>query len=240
MFSDTHAPYHDKRAFALMLKVARKLKPHTIIANGDIADFYAVSSHSKDPERGLRFLEEVRQVNRDILDPLDKLGAQKKILTLGNHEDRLRRYLQDKAPEFSGVVTIPQLFNLDARGWELVPYKSDVRVGKLNITHDVGSAGRYNVFKCLDTYQGNILTGHTHRFSYVVEGNAKGEHMVSAQLGWLGDSSTIDYMASVNVKRNWSLGFGVGYLDTETECVHITPVPIVEYRCVVEGVLYRG
>ena len=173
MFSDTHAPYHDKRAFALMLKVARKLKPHTIIANGDIADFYAVSSHSKDPERGLRFLEEVRQVNRDILDPLDKLGAQKKILTLGNHEDRLRRYLQDKAPEFSGVVTIPQLFNLDARGWELVPYKSDVRVGKLNITHDVGSAGRYNVFKCLDTYQGNIHTGHTHRFSYVVEGNAK-------------------------------------------------------------------
>ena len=223
-----------------MLRVGEALKPDIIIANGDVADFYSVSSHSKDPSRGLNFRKEIELVNKEILDPLDALGAKRKILTLGNHEDRLRRYLEDKASELHGIIDIPGLFQLKERGWEMVPYKQDIRIGKLHITHDVGSAGRYNVFKCLDTYQGNIVTGHTHRFSYIVEGNAKGEHMVSAQFGWLGDSTKVDYMASVNVRRNWSLGFGIGYLDTTTRNVHLTPVPVVGYRAVVEGSLYRG
>jgi hypothetical protein len=207
---------------------------------GDTADCYAVSSHSKDPDRALRLEVEIMVVNEEILDPLDSIGARKKIFLGGNHEDRLRRYLADKAPEFDGLVDIPSLLHLDTRGWQYVPYKQDTRIGKLHITHDVGSAGRYNVFKCLDTYQGNIVTGHTHRLSYIVEGNAKGEHMVSAQFGWLGDSSKIDYMASVNVRRNWSLGFGIGYLDERTRNVHLTPVPIVNYSVICEGEMFRG
>lgn len=238
MAGDLHAPYEDKKAVDLVLKVGKKLKPDILILTGDIADCFSVSSHSKDPMRGRHFGEEAQYV-RNLLDRFERLGAKRKVFVLGNHEDRLRRYLEEKAPELYDFIDIPGVFGLKERGWQVVPYKRDTKIGKLHVTHDVGSAGRYNVFKCLDTYQGNVVTGHTHRFSYVVEGNAKGEHMVSAQFGWLGDADAVDYMASVNVKRNWTLGFGVGYLDTDTNNVHLTPIPIIGYRCVVEGTLFK-
>ena len=154
--------------------------------------------------------------------------------------DRLRRYLQDKAPALFGTVTIPGVLGLKERGWSFVPYKSSTKLGKLHITHDVGNAGRYAAFKALDTFQHSVITGHSHRLSYVVEGNAVGEHKLSAQLGWLGDVEQIDYMHKVNARKNWALGFGVGYVDIGSGCVYLTPVPIIKYTCVVNGKLYRG
>lgn len=236
---DTHRPYHDKRAWALMLKAARAFKPHTIVTIGDLLDFYSVSSHSKDPDRAMRLHAELEDGNR-ALDELDALGAKDKRYVAGNHEDRLHRYLQDKAPELFDTVSVPSLLRLKERGWSYVPYKADTRLGKAYFTHDVGVAGRNSTFKALDTYQHTVVTGHSHRLQYVVEGNAVGEYKLSAQFGWLGDANKVDYMHRVNVNKNWALGFGVGYLDSASGIVYLTPVPIVKYTCVLEGVLFRG
>lgn len=236
---DTHVPYHDKRAWILMLKVAAQLKLYGIVILGDFADCYAVSSHSKDPKRSLQFDYEISEV-RKRLDDLGKLGAKHKVFVAGNHEDRLLRYLRDKAPELHSVISIPKLFKLNQKKWEYVAYKEDYQLGKLSITHDVGSAGRYSTYKCLDTYQHSNLTGHTHRMSYVVEGNARGEHKLSAQFGWLGDVNEVDYMHKTSAKKNWVPGFGVLYLNTETEYCYVTPVPIVDYTACVNGKLYKG
>jgi hypothetical protein len=222
-----------------MLKVVKTFKPHTIAIIGDFADFYAVSSHSKDPRRRRNLEWEVEQVKAG-LDELDTLGAKRKLYISGNHEDRLRRYLQDKAPELFGTISIPTLFGLRERGWAYIPYKQDTKVGKLHLTHDVDNAGRYASFKALDVFQHSVVTGHSHRLSYIVEGNAVGEYKVSAQFGWLGDVEQIDYMHRVKAKKDWALGFGLGYLDEETGIAYLTPVPIVRYTCVVEGKLFKG
>lgn len=236
--ADAHRPYHDQKAWDLMLQVGRFLKPHHVVVNGDMADFYSVSSHSKDPARSTRLEDELADVNHG-LDELDRLRAANYLFIGGNHEDRLTRYLQDRAPELYGVVDIPALFKLNARGWSYTPYKQEARLGKLYITHDVGTAGRYAAYKALDTYQHSVLTGHTHRLSYVVEGNAVGEYKLSAQFGWLGDAEKVDYMHRVLVKKNWALGFGVGYLNPETGVAYMVPVPIIvidgTYTCVVHG-----
>jgi predicted phosphodiesterase len=231
---DTHRPYHDKRAWSLMLKVAKALKPKTIAVIGDFADFFGVSSHSKDPRRALKLEAEIADV-RVGLDELDALGAKRRVYIAGNHEDRLTRYLQDKAPELFDFVTIPGLLQLYERGWEYVPYRHHTRIGKLYLTHDVGNAGRNSTFKALDTYMHSVVTGHAHRLQYIVEGTAVGEWKVSAQFGWLGDVRQVEYMHRAVAMKNWSLGFGVGYHDKDTGCVYITPVPIVGYQCVVNG-----
>lgn len=236
--SDAHRPYHDERAWQLMLKVGRELKPKILITIGDLADFYAVSAHSKNPTRSRQLAEELGIVLAG-LDDLDGLGAKEKYFVAGNHEDRLRRYLQDKAPELFGIVGIPTLFNLKDRGWTYVPYKDDTRVGKLFLTHDVGNSGRTSVFNALDTYQHSVVTGHSHRLAYIVEGNAAGEYKVSAQFGWLGDVGKIDYMNRAKAKKNWALGFGIGYLDRKTGVTYLTPVPIVKYSCCVNGKLFE-
>lgn len=237
--ADAHRPYHDQKAWDLMLQVGQVFKPHHLIVNGDLADFYAVSSHSKDPKRVNQLDEELVDVNKG-LDDLDRLGAVQKTFVAGNHEDRLTRYLQDRAPALFSSISIPKLFQLDKRGgWSYTPYKSDTKVGKLHITHDVGTAGRYAAYKALDTFQHSVITGHTHRMSYVVEGNAVGEFKLSAQFGWLGDIEKIDYMHKVVAKKNWALGFGVGYLNPLTGVAYLVPVPIIpvkdRYTCVVNG-----
>lgn len=234
---DTHAPYHDQRAWELMMTVARDIKPNGIVCIGDLADFYSVSSHSKDPNRALRLDEELHVVGA-LLDELDSLKAERKIFIGGNHEDRLERYLRNVAPELYNLVSIPQVLKLEERAWEYVPYKESIQVGKVYFTHDVGTAGKYSVYRVMDAFQHSVVTGHTHRFMYLVEGDATGSRQVSVQFGWLGDVEQMDYMHKVKARRDWSLGFGIGYLDTDTEAIHFVPVPLVGYQCVVNGILY--
>jgi predicted phosphodiesterase len=236
---DTHVPYHDQRAWELVMKAAKWFKPERIIIQGDFPDFYAVSSHSKDPARKSNLEWEVGEV-RKKLDELDNLGAKQKHWIAGNHDDRLTRYLQDKAPELFGLVGIPQLFELPSRGWTYTPYKDDRRFGRLYATHDVGTAGRYATYNALDTYQHSVITGHTHRLSYVVEGNAVGEFKLSASFGWLGDIGSIDYMHKAKAKKNWALGFGYGYLHRNTGIAYLCPAPIVKYTACVNGRLFEN
>lgn len=241
---DVHVPYHDKRAWALMLKVAAKFDPDTLVTMGDFADFYCVSSHSKDPRRVNKLGWEIKQCNV-ALDQLDAIPRKvrkkrRRVFVAGNHEDRLERYLMDKAPELFDAVEIPKLFLLGERGWEYVPYKESIKIGKVNFTHDTGKAGANAHVEALNDFQDNVAIGHTHRIGYAVKGNAKGVAHVGAMFGWLGDEKKANYMHQIKARRDWAKGFGVGYIDSATKCTYLTPVPIVNYTCVVEGNLYRG
>jgi len=234
---DLHAPYHDRRATALMFDAIECFQPDVVVVMGDFLDCMAVSHFAKDPSRMLKFEEEIKTAK----ELLDRIEADRKIYVAGNHEDRLRRYLLDKAPELLPFNSIPKLLGLEKRGWEYIPYKDSTKIGRLHITHDVGSAGRYNVYRALDAFQASVVTGHTHRLGYVVEGDALGKAQVSVQFGWLGDIEATDYMHRVNARRNWALGFGTGIHDTATGYVYLRPHPIVNYSCEVDGtILVRG
>lgn len=236
---DVHVPYHDKRAWNLFLKVAAEFKPDILVCMGDLLDMYTVSTFSKDPSRKASLGKEIKAGNK-ALDQLDALGATRKMFVEGNHEFRLARYLLEKAPELFDFVSIPKLLGLDKRGWEFTPYKNDTKLGKLYVTHDVGMAGRYAVQRSLDVYQHSVVTAHTHRLGLFVEGNAAGEHAVSFSPGWLGDVEQVDYMHRTKAKKDWTLGYGIGYMDPKTDLVYLTPVPIINYTCLVNGTLYKG
>lgn len=236
---DTHAPYHDKRAWKLVLNAARGFKPHTLLHLGDLADFYAVSSHSKDPSRTLSLKDEI-EVVRELRSDLDSLGAKRKVFIEGNHEDRLKRYLQDKAPELFGLVSSDELLELSKNGWEFYPYREYAKVGKVYFTHDTGQGGKYSTARALETFQHSVGVAHHHAMQYFVAGDATGKYQVGAQFGWLGDLSKVDYMHRVKVCRSWALGFGIGYHDTKTGVVFLVPVPIVNYTACIEGHIYRA
>lgn len=236
---DTHVPYHDKRAFDLVMKVGEMFKPDHVIILGDFIDMYTVSSHSKDPNRALKLEFELNEAKKE-LKRVKGLGAKNNVFVSGNHEDRLTRYLQDKAPELFNIISIPHLLGLDKMGFEYIPYKQHYKLGKLYITHDCGNAGRQAAFKALETFQHNVVIGHTHRLNYIVEGNASGEAHLGAMFGWLGDEKEADYMHRIKASRDWAKGFGIGYLEPSTGFTYVVPVPIVNYSVVVEGKLIRG
>lgn len=235
---DSHHPFEDKRAWALMLKVGKALKPKHVIHLGDLVDFYALSFHDKDPERALRLDEEL-EAGKQALRQLKALGAATNVLLGSNHHDRLIRYMRNKAPELKHLLTEEKLLDLATIGFKLTPYRSSFKLGKMRYTHDVGLAGQNAARKSMEAVGKNLIIGHVHRIEYVVGGTLEGEHRLGASVGWLGDRNAIDYMHRDKVAKDWALGFGVGYLDTETQYTHIVPVAIMpNYSCVVNGILY--
>lgn len=235
---DTHCPYHDRRAYDLVESVVRGVRPgfRRIRILGDFPDFYAISAHSKDPGRRETFEDEVEETKK-LLRRIERWNIPDKEYIEGNHEWRLDRYIQDNAKELHGILTLDRLLHISENGWKVTKYKDHVKLGRLWLTHDLGKAGQNAVKDALTSYQDNVVIGHLHRLLYMVEGNAKGVPHVAACFGWLGDVSKVDYMYRVKANRDWALGFGVGYL-RPNGVIHLQPVPIVDYSCVVDGKLF--
>jgi UDP-2,3-diacylglucosamine pyrophosphatase LpxH len=238
LVSDAHVPYHDRKWWDLLLQVGRALRPKHIVVIGDFADFYSVSDHDKAPERANRMDDELAEVDA-CLDQLDALGATDKLYIEGNHEDRLRRHLM-KNPALARVVSTEKLLRLKERGWEFVPYKRHAARGAVHFTHDVGAAGRNAVFRALDVYGHSVVSGHTHRFAYIVEGTATGECKLSATFGWGGDVEQIDYMNLAKARKDWALGFAVGYLDPASGFCYLVPLPVIHGTVCFNGRLFRA
>lgn len=236
--SDAHVPFHSRVWWDLLLQVGRFLRPKHLVIIGDFGDFYSVSDHDKDPERANRMDAELAEIDA-CLDELDALGATDKLYIEGNHEDRLRRHLM-RNPALARVVSTERLLRLKERGWEFVPYKRHAQRGAVHFTHDVGAAGRNAVFRALDVYGHSVVSGHTHRLAYIVEGTATGECKLSATFGWGGDVEQIDYMNLAKARKDWALGFGAGYLDPRSGYCYLTPLPVVHGTVCFNGKLFRA
>ena len=231
---DTHAPFHDQRAWRLTMKVMRWLRPKQIVHLGDWQDFYAVSAHSKDPRRALDLEYEIKE-GRKLIRQVANIAPT--IYCAGNHEARLSRFINDKAPELHELVTTENLLELGKMEVRYIPYRTSYRIGCMRFTHDVnGKAGKNAVVGSLEAMGHNVCIGHIHRISYHVNGDLEGERHVGISVGWLGDLRAIDYMHRDTVTKDWALGFGIAHHDPSTGYVSIQAVPIMpNYSVVVYG-----
>jgi predicted phosphodiesterase len=235
---DAHHPFVDQLAWRTFLAAAREWRPDVLVIIGDFIDCYSVSSHTKDPARKVHFSDELAAANA-ALDEIDALRIPRVIFTEGNHETRLSRAVADRAPEFHGLVDMRDLLRVAARGYEWVPYKQWVRVGKIAFTHDVERAGVNAARQSLVDFGGNLVFGHTHRGGVVYQGTVDGDQHVCLNVGWLGDYDSIDYKHQARARRDWQHGFGVVILD-ETGCGWCEFVPILSGRCIVGGRVVSG
>jgi predicted phosphodiesterase len=229
---DCHHPYVDVKAWKVMLRAARQFKPQIMVTLGDFGDYYCTSRHPKDPNRSRDLQFEV-DANNAALDELDELGVKDKRFIAGNHEYNLSKYLMEKAPELFNMVKVEKLLRLKERGWAYTPYHDYTRVGKLYLTHDTGASGANAHTKASNDFGSNAVIGHTHRMSTNYSTTITGKAHLAAMLGWLGDREKAEYMYKANT-RHWSLGFGTGYMESNGT-IHITPIPIIDYRCILEG-----
>jgi hypothetical protein len=130
------------------------------------------------------------------------------------------------------------MLGLHETGWKWVPYRQSVKLGKLNLTHDTGSAGVNAHRQSAARFMGSTVIGHTHRMAYEVTGRFDASPYLACMLGWLGDRGRAAKYLHEASAASWVHGFGVGYLEPTSGVVYLTPVPIIDGRCVVEGVLY--
>lgn len=250
LIPDTHRPYHDRRAYALMIRAFQDIvKKYWEIADfeiyilGDYADFYCVSSHPKDPRNQSMLQDEIE----DVLVGLDELDTlfpfAKKTFIEGNHEFRLERYLCDKAPALFGITSTEHVLRINLRpNWSFVRYNPNQQVkiagSALTARHEpLSSSAKATAAKAICS----LVYGHIHRIeeSHIV--GLDGTNHVCFSVGWLGDKRNDKVFGYVKGHQQWQMGFGVVFVDTETNYFYHQKAHILDnYSCLVGGKIYVG
>ncbi len=133
-------------------------QPDVIICGGDFADMPSLSSYDvgKKSFEGRRFLldvEAAKDAMQVLLAPIDEYNERqrkngkkqykpRKVLTLGNHENRINRAVEQDA-KLEGVLSIDALA-YEAFGWEVYPFLDVVIIDGVAYSHYfvTGVAGR--------------------------------------------------------------------------------------------------
>lgn len=233
---DCHRPFHDRKAYNLMIKIAQLIGIDEVVILGDYADFYSVSRHRKDPRVGTLLLEEVASV-KEGLDQIDHLFPQaKKVFLEGNHELRLEAYLIERCPELFGVTEVQFLFELNRRPlWTWIPFGRSqayrILGSELYAFHRPrASTPKQHIAK---TFVSSVY-GDIHKIERAHSVSLDGSHLLAVCPGWLGDVSSrvFDYMPAT---PQWQLGFAIVYVETETSEFHVEQFEIKNHSTILHG-----
>lgn len=184
ILADIHIPYHDP-CVETALEYGQTHKANMVLLNGDVADFFALSMWEKDP-RKRDFPEELEAI-RAFLGVIKKAFPKaRQFYKLGNHEERLERYLRLKAPELLGVeeFELQSLLRFKENGFECVQDNRPMKLGDLNIIHGheyhrqgntAVNPARWLFLRAKDY----ALCGHWHQSSYH-QGRTVGQQNLAA------------------------------------------------------------
>lgn len=187
ILSDIHAPYHDRTTLELAVAEAKRRGVVGVLLNGDTLDSHEVSNHDRDPSAP-RYIEEV-ETGRKLLAWLrGQFPTARIVLKEGNHEERLTRYIIQRAPALFGLegIDLPALLHTADIGAEWVSDKRVIRLGRLCVVHGHEYRGGGGVMPARWLYLRTryvSMCGHFHRTSEHGERNIRGTEERSWSLG---------------------------------------------------------
>lgn len=156
------------QAVSLALRITEDYNPDVRITGSDGVDFYSLSCFDKNPERINSLQLELDSWAATQRSWLDAAPNARNYFLIGNHEDRLRKWLW-KHPELYSLkcLTLENLFEFEKLKIEPEPRQELVFHNRLTITHGsiVRKYSGYSAKAELEKirYQTSIMTGHTHR-----------------------------------------------------------------------------
>lgn len=175
----------DLSRFDLLGSMILDHMPTHIVFMGDFVTLNCLSAWDMNKRavmEGRRYKTEIEQARvalTKVFTPIDLYNVvrreQKKALykpeqvfLMGNHEDRLSRYL-DQDPTFAEWVDIKQDLNLTGWGFKtIVPYRSWHEINGIWFTHIPHNeispvTGVYHIHKAAQTTVNSVVYGHTHK-----------------------------------------------------------------------------
>ncbi len=116
-------------------------KPDVIIQIGDFGDFPSLQTHDNPGSlrlEGTRYKKDLDAIQRGmdrLLEPILRVPSYspRRILTLGNHEDRITRTVTAN-PKLEGLMSLQDL-GYEERGWEVFPFLQPVSIGGVAFCH---------------------------------------------------------------------------------------------------------
>src|SRR6478609_3861063 len=252
---DLQIPYHNKRAVELFMKAMKAWKPHYIDFVGDIDDQleYSTFSDGTTDEFFNRLKKEKQGEDEDDAafmrrtDPLpfirdNALGAREFYTavrkqhpkadlhaSLGNHDIRIFKYMDKKAPNFVDEITPNMLWGLDDLGitWRLYHEPPMERFAGIYVHHGAtttttGLAVRSDI----ELYNISLVRGHDHRGGVVYKSYPlTGGSLVGMGTGHMCDPSAYGLQYTIN--PSWEQGFGIAHIVDGK--AHLQFVPMRHY-----------
>jgi predicted phosphodiesterase len=191
VFSDLHIPFHDERALDAALSWLKDQKPDSLVALGDICDFYGFSRWTKDPrlvdpERDYLMVKQFWAVLRREF-PDCKIYWKE-----GNHEYRFWDYLHKNAPALIAMRTglsMEELFDLKKLKIHYSPRIERLEVGPISLMHGHefnGLSATVNAARGLfNKAKSTAVCGHLHQRSSHTEARLGGKPISTWSIGCL-------------------------------------------------------
>lgn len=187
IFGDTHFGFHDKKAIETTLNYGDGYD--FILLNGDILDFYALSYFSKNP--AINSIKDEVNTAKEFFRILREVYPKQRIIFYeGNHDERLRKYIWEKAPALYQVeaIQLKSLLELDKHGVELVENGRGWKIGSLHGMHgnEAGLKGGINISRTmlLRTFE-NCLFNNFHKTSSSPAKTLDGKTLMNWSVGCL-------------------------------------------------------
>lgn len=194
---DAHVkPNQDFSRFDALGKLILDRKPEVIVCIGDFADMESLCIYDKG-KKGFSSrsykedIKSVQQAMRRLLKPVREYNIKqaknkkaqyrpKMIMTLGNHEYRIQRAIDQDHVLLEGVISLSDL-NFEYYGWEVYPFLEKVSVDGVLYSHYfisgvMGKAigGEYPAASLIKKQYASCTAGHSHVFDTAMRRSADG------------------------------------------------------------------
>jgi hypothetical protein len=225
---------HDRRALAAVEAFMRDWKPTHIWLNGDMLDAPQLSRFDKETYDSEGLEQDLLGV-RAIIRRIRRTHPDAELhYLLGNHEERIERYLRANAPALRWLTSLTYQHIFDAKEINLTiyPYRERVPIlpGIFEITHGdkIAQKSGYTAHRMLEAGVSGV-SGHVHRLGAVYKTTRVG------MTTWVEGGCLCDLDPSYMVNPNWQQGFVTAYVDRANQRFHCDLIPIINGRIVYAG-----
>lgn len=226
--SDFHFPYHDPNAVASFLNLVAQLRPHRVVLNGDIADFFQLSRFNVSGDRIEHLQEEIDQANAFRSDVRSAAANAVIDETEGNHDNRVITYVHKNAQALKSLRALQpkELFLHDELGFNHHPGCGFLLRPGFLVKHGTVVRGESGASAKGELLLSGVsgISGHTHRLArYRRSGYVQREWLEQGCLCRLDP----DYVTGA---PNWTTGCAIGEFSTKSEAFTLHEVPFIEGR----------
>lgn len=160
--------------------------------------------------------------------------------SLGNHEMRVWKYIDRKAPEIVGQISPEFLWGLDNAGisWRMYEQPPLERYSGIHVHHGATTSSSGLAVKGdIESYNVSLVRGHDHRGGVVYKSHPLSKSsLVGMGTGHLCDPSAYGLRYTIN--PSWEQGFGIAYVVDGK--AHLQFVPMRNYTVVLDGKVFLG
>lgn len=237
-WADAHGRYVDRDVWPQILRFVKDYAPHRTVNLGDLIDAYPVSSFSKDPSRVGELqadIDDGHALQRDVIEAAPAEAEHDYII--GNHEQRIERFLWTRAPELASLrcLRLAELLKLKELSVKMHPRSGFLLRENFRCKHgdlvrkDAGASARAEFLSHGGGMSG--ISGHVHRGGAHEITTRDGRDYVWQEAPCL---SRLD-PEYVDGHPNWQQGFVLGEFKRGGHRFVLEKVRIVGQRLIYQG-----